>query len=449
MPASLEDLLDPEGERRLATLGETRMQHALEEIARSQPDVYTLLGQAERMADPSVHRMSLVLREDRLTPALWYDPRWVAVVHMANLQTMLIHEALHLLLLHPFRKFPAQNPELWDIACDIAVESITSRYFEHETLGAVPEKTLLNATLIELLGEDNLHSAESILGTMEEVMSEQAGARYEILSELVEAYRKARRDDHSHWRPGHRVKLNMDARIAHFIGHGEKAMKLGKNGMGGFGRITGGMLTDVIAAKGHVDWKKILANILLKYGKKAGTKGRETTWKKVNRRTPYENPGQSKTGPKSRGGLLVSIDTSGSMADETLAEIVSELNVLCRFVDFDWMQADCVEHQAPQKYKPVANTKLIGRGGTSFVPVMERTNASKYAAVLLFTDGDGECTETPPAGCRVVWFLNDKFCKAPVKWGDVYYLNPEPERTSQGFAQGRKHLPQAMGRPRF
>jgi predicted metal-dependent peptidase len=411
---------DLDGEKGLIQLGIKRLHKSLMRLAILQPEVFALLSTADPIPDTSIRRMALVLREDRAVPALWFDPRWTATVKQKALEHLLIHEALHLMLLHPFREIPSQTPELWNLCTDLAVDSIMRYHFEGLKHSEEAGEGFADFTsLTERLGED-VYTAEKSYALLESMMSGSSKDR-RFVKELLEAYEQAHRDDHGGWIPGHRISREQ------MLGLQQRFLGIGDTRKGFFGNVTQSMFSSILPQKGKVDWKKILNRLVMRYGTRKKYQEQLSTWKKVSRRTPYETPGRVRNSPAKRGGLLVALDTSGSMSDEILGEILGELNFLSRHTDFDWMQADCVEQQEPKPYKPIlgGSAEIKGRGGTSFVPVMERATQKRYSAVILFTDGAGECTQTAPPN-RVIWFLNDKTCNAPVEWGDQYYLNESP-----------------------
>jgi predicted metal-dependent peptidase len=113
---------------------------------------------------------------------------------------------------------------------------------------------------------------------------------------------------------------------------------------------------------------------------------------------------------------LVAIDTSGSISPELLGQFLGVLNSLVDFVPIDVMQFDCDKTQDPKPFdRRRINFEFLGRGGTSFEPVIKIVDEKHYKSVLIFTDG---CAGEPPKpkNARVVWVMPEG-CNAPVEWG--------------------------------
>lgn len=117
-------------------------------------------------------------------------------------------------------------------------------------------------------------------------------------------------------------------------------------------------------------------------------------------------------GIEAPGHIIFTIDTSGSMSDEQLGEIFSEIRLYretfpCKLTV---IQADSViqsivhYEQMDGEEIPIMN-KVSGRGGTDFRPVFSWISDNAPGAFLLYaTDGFGSYpTENTAAG--VIWLL--------------------------------------------
>jgi predicted metal-dependent peptidase len=121
---------------------------------------------------------------------------------------------------------------------------------------------------------------------------------------------------------------------------------------------------------------------------------------------------------------LLAIDTSGSMSDAALAEIVREVDRCCRA---GGVRLDVLTHdtRVVQVWRDIDGSTTIkrdglgGRGGTNFHPVFEwiAEQRERYALVVMATDGEGPAPIEAPRRTSVVWLLNDEDCESPVEWG--------------------------------
>ena len=126
-------------------------------------------------------------------------------------------------------------------------------------------------------------------------------------------------------------------------------------------------------------------------------------------------PGQQSTGMRPR--VMASIDTSGSMTDNELAEISKELSVMSRAFEIHVVECDSTIHR-DYKYKGRIKD-VLGRGGTSFIPPLERMFLRRIRPdiVIFFTDGFGDAPERQPH-LPIIWVLTAGG-KCPANWGRV------------------------------
>lgn len=117
-----------------------------------------------------------------------------------------------------------------------------------------------------------------------------------------------------------------------------------------------------------------------------------------------ENPGL-KIKPKRH--VLVAIDTSGSVSNNELVEFLNEIHHIYRTgSDVTVVQCDtAISSILP--YKPNADVKIQGRGGTDFNPVVEYYNANlnKYTCLIYLTDGEAPAPDPKPKG-KTLWALS-------------------------------------------
>ena len=140
-----------------------------------------------------------------------------------------------------------------------------------------------------------------------------------------------------------------------------------------------------------------------------------------------------------RGGLLrpglveqqyeaaLAIDTSGSMGQEQLnfAKNVV-LNIMSQTgLDSLWLsQCDCRVHRpfTRTRIKDIPEMKMLGRGGTSFIPIFEALSKLKPRPdmIVIVTDGDGPAPEVPPRGVDTIWVIvPSQWRRRPAMWGHL------------------------------
>ena len=129
--------------------------------------------------------------------------------------------------------------------------------------------------------------------------------------------------------------------------------------------------------------------------------------------------------------LVVAIDTSGSMSVETLQRIMAEIfdMIGTRMCEVTIIECDA---QIQRVYKACSvkdiSYDIQGRGGTSFLPVIEYVNSNRYfsdAILIYFTDGMANRWIPKPRTRRIMWVLHDERCELSVKepYGEVLIMD--------------------------
>lgn len=198
------------------------------------------------------------------------------------------------------------------------------------------------------------------------------------------------------------------------------------------GNTAGGMLETLAGtARAKLSWQSILRRLL------AVGHDIEPTYQRPPRRFPDLVgilPGTRRV--PTRLKILAAVDTSGSMASTALDEIAAELRVMARSYEVSVVEFDVVIQRRYRLSQSLgagsgaASTgedllsAMLGRGGTSFLPVFERqtldwaADGAELSAVVLFSDGHGPAPERPPA-VPVIWVLVGNGVRMPAPWGHV------------------------------
>lgn len=129
--------------------------------------------------------------------------------------------------------------------------------------------------------------------------------------------------------------------------------------------------------------------------------------------------------------IVVAIDTSGSMSNEDLERIMVEIFDIIGSRKCEVTIIECdAEIQRVYKACSVKDVSfdIQGRGGTSFVPVIEYVNANRYfrdAILIYFTDGMGDPSIPRPLTLRTMWVLQDDKCELSVgiPYGEILIMD--------------------------
>ncbi|MBQ9009934.1 MAG: hypothetical protein IJ088_11470 [Clostridia bacterium] len=119
--------------------------------------------------------------------------------------------------------------------------------------------------------------------------------------------------------------------------------------------------------------------------------------------------------------IVVVMDTSASVSDEMIGQIISEIfEILARRKhEVTVIESDARVRRAYRIAKPAdVQKKVSGRGGTSFTPAIEYINHDRYfrdALMIYFTDGFGETDIPRPRTYRNIWVVFDRAENLSVK----------------------------------
>jgi len=162
-----------------------------------------------------------------------------------------------------------------------------------------------------------------------------------------------------------------------------------------------------------MNWKQYLR-------KKTGSarSGKKKTILRANRRQPFRHDLRGDLPGRKIGRVIAAIDTSGSMSNRVLSEIINEVRVIvtkdkiaCDVIFFDSEVAKVVEIRKASDIKYEA----WGRGGTVFQPVFDYLKEDpenvkynkKEDVILFFSDGYGESRVDTHGFNDVIWVITD------------------------------------------
>ena len=125
------------------------------------------------------------------------------------------------------------------------------------------------------------------------------------------------------------------------------------------------------------------------------------------------------------GNLTFAIDTSGSIEDEELKEMLSEIQGIQQVFNPEKMTIIDCDSQIHQIYEidqstDILDLKFSGGGGTSFQPVLDYVSEHPTQALIYFTDLHGE-TNLNTVDYPVIWVCTSEH--APSNIGETVYIN--------------------------
>ena len=150
----------------------------------------------------------------------------------------------------------------------------------------------------------------------------------------------------------------------------------------------------------------------------------EYSWARKNRRYPSDTymPSLHSYG---LGHLTFAIDTSGSIDDGELQEMLSEIKGVQQVFNPEHMtiiDCDSTIHQVHtiDQTTDILSLEFHGGGGTSFQPVLDYVEEHPTQALIYFTDLHGE-THLDPVNYPVLWICNSDH--EPATIGETVYVD--------------------------
>ena len=355
---------------------------------------------------------------------LYWNPQFFASLSPREVRGVLTHEFYHLVFGHLYgrKKTP---PQLWNIATDLAINSIIldpsrtgSNHLEGERqlpeFALVPGKALkhpegrdwtedekASMKLAQIIAElPPMQASEWYFEKIYEKTKDDPdfGAAMDALGSL---------DDHGTWESlPDEVKEYVEGKVKSVV---EKAVKTADSQANGWGNMPTELVDSIRKSVSNIiNWRKVLRQFVGQLVRG----GRTNTMKRINKRYPYIHPG-TKRGYEAK--LLVAIDQSGSVSNEMLAEFFAELGSLTKKVTIDVLPFDC-EAFDKDVYEwrrgAMMPAKRMRAGGTDFnAPTNlanDPKNRGRWDGMLILTDG--ECNAPGPSRIKRGWVLG-KGCK--------------------------------------
>ena len=334
---------------------------------------------------------------------IYYHPDYVCDLYKrgrVHVNRAYLHMVLHCLFCHMDTR-GKREPELWNLACDIAVEQIISRE-KIPILETGGDAKKIREKVFHILG-DRSDSAEKICRKLKE----QAFPFH--LEELEEAFHF---DDHTLWdtctgEKGKRTKEKWNKLLSYTAANRQDHRKRRGSQKGDQKEEAG------TVRSGRYDYKKFLRQFsVLREEVELDTESFDYIFYNYGMEhygnLPLIEPLEYKEVNRLEE-LVIAIDTSGSCDGETVRRFLGETySILSEKENFFHkmkvylIQCDCciqdvkVIHSEEEWKEYSKNITIQGRGGTDFRPVFryvkeqqEKKEIRSLKALIYFTDGDG------------------------------------------------------------
>ena len=387
--------------------------------------------------------------------SFFYNPYFIQSLSTGEVGWILVHELMHACLKHVTRK-GTREPEKWNYACDYAVHSLIMQYLrtnnnsKRRNAIQMPKNCLYNSKF------DNL-SAEEIYAQLpdsfkQQAMINNAGSTGVPLgrgnknssgsdgnnnngndsgndSENI-SNNQTPLDDHSKWytaaaqQDASRKEREWAARLV--------AAQISANNKQA-GSLPGylGRLIDRIA-KPKIAWQQLLQEYLIKDIK-------DYVWSRPDNRIGEEFgdiklPGFFEDQESARG-IIFAVDVSGSMSDEDIRAIYSEIigasqmmNISGKITFWDCVSSPFVDFEDTPDIINAKN-KVQGGGGTDvnavFKNIDDNLSLDEYHVIVICSDMYFSLPEEKVAnGKPVIWVIVNNDESITPKWGRIVRIEP-------------------------
>lgn len=430
--------------------GEYNLDNILMNLIWSEPFFGAAITMIPRREDWTCDTAWMGVSRETYQPMLGYNPDFMRQLKREERIGVLKHELLHWLFLHVTDRNVAdrKRAQLWNIACDLAINSIICA--ESET--RLPDWTMLpgrapktdDPKLAELFKTlPKLQNADFYMEKLEEYAQENGKTNEEGNYQISigspgqgqpgdggeegedGAAEGMTMDDHSSWgNLPEEVRDILREQANEVLGRAVKAAQA--RGWGTVPSATQQKLIEMLSGK--ADWRSILRNFI-------GTCRSiqtESSMKRINKKMPYIFPGKKRN---TVARLLWAVDQSGSMSDEMVQRGLAEANSFSKLVEADMINFDT--EIDPASLQTIKNGKLkwdrTRCGGTDFNCVAryvnDPKNRGKWTGVIIMTDGYAPVLSRM-VGVRVLWLITPDGTMDAVRTGDLV-LKMDKDRTAK------------------
>lgn len=170
-----------------------------------------------------------------------------------------------------------------------------------------------------------------------------------------------------------------------------------------WGSLAGHFAELIIAnSKAKIDYRKVLSG----FRATVISSKRHLTRMRPNRRSGFDNMGSIR---RFNTNLLIAVDVSGSVSSNSLMHFYSIINRIFKYgiEKVDVVQFDTQLGKVEEMKKASKEIQVLGRGGTSFQPVVDYAGNHGYDGLIIFTDG-----YAPPPSvkrlrhCKLAWICD-------------------------------------------
>jgi predicted metal-dependent peptidase len=357
------------------------------------------------------------------TTARWvmsYDPYVISEVWKEDemIAAALIHEIHHPLRLH-FARRGDREPKRWNVACDLAINSMMrDAGWQLPSFALYPQTYHLPSALTP---EEYYDRLPEDVGAASEVCAGNCGGAAGNAQSAAEDEADAK-DGRSSVETEQIQRSTAEAIKRHAVKGGFRA-----------GHAPGDLLewAEAILTPSPIPWQAVLPTMLRGELVRVAAGRGDYSFARPSKRSLSRSDGVIRPGMVDViPSVAFVVDTSGSMHAGLFSIILRECRAVLEALGVEeaWvLEVDTALARPPRKVlvDELTRQSFAGRGGTSFVPGFAACDAlvdPRPELVLYLTDGQGDAPEFAPKGMDVVWVLVGEDATKPCEWGRVVWV---------------------------
>ena len=320
-----------------------------------------------------------------------YNPEFLQGQTVSQFAGLMAHECWHVAYQHLARR-GSRDPIIWNCAGDYIINSmLTKAGFEIPTGGLLDKK----------YNPEDDWSTDTVY---EDLMKE--GKDFDTETLMLDL------------REGGEGKqgIELDSKITNIIVRARTQAQMAGKAAGEIPDEIERMIDELLNPK--LPWPVILNRFLDQRVRE------EYSWARKNRRYPSDTylPSLHSYG---LGHLTFAIDTSGSISDEEMQEMLSEIKGVQQVFNPEHMTIIDCDSEIHQVHDVDQTTDILslnfhGGGGTRFQPVLDYVAEHPTQALIYFTDLYGE-SDLDPVEYPVLWICNSDH--EPATIGETVYVD--------------------------
>jgi len=356
-----------------------------------------------------------------------FNPNFFRSLAPRQRQGVIKHEMYHLIFQHIFERAPGDKhyQVLWNWATDLAINSIIGKdnlpdaclIPGHRPIDPATGKPI-EGPYAEFIEKAKLmESSDWYFEELRKIEENEKNKGNNNSIEIAIGQGMNSIDDHGKWGdlPAE-VREQIRDKVRGLI---EKAVKKAErtNDWGSVPHEIQEIIRKILSHE--IDWRSILRQFI----GRCRSMERISTIKRINKKAPYMFPGYKR---KYIANFAVFLDQSGSMGDEDIAMLFSELETFANLTNLDVYHFDTqVDEKSKTTWKrgrPFPPAHRTRCGGTDFNAVANfcnrPENRGKYSGIMILTDGYAPVMGQI-IGSRVAWVITEHGTLDAVRQGDL------------------------------